>query len=240
MDTELGNASRKARAGNKAASKKYIPRKTGSNKALVWLTLAFVLIIAVIVLGIRNQSQPAEFDYASMPVLGSADAPVKIVEFGDFKCPTCRYFAESIKPQLVKDYIDSGKVALYFANFTILGPDSKTAAAAGLSVFHQNKEAFWPYYDAVYANQKNESEVWATPEYLVQLAKDAKLEIDYDKLKSDLDSGAYLNDVEKEYRLAEGLKVGGTPSLYLNGKQVNERDALDYSKLKAVIDDALK
>ncbi|WP_238590774.1 DsbA family protein [Paenibacillus beijingensis] len=246
----MGNASKKTIAGKKNVSRnnvsrnnvsrKSVPKKGGSNKALVWLTLAFVIIIAVIVLGIRNQSAPVDFEYESMPMLGSADAPVKIVEFGDFKCPTCQYFAASIKTELVKDYVDSGKVAIYFANFTIISPDSSTAAEAGLSVFHQNKEAFWPYYDALYANQKDEKEAWATPEYLVQVAKDAKLDIDYDKLKSDLDAGVYRDDVKKEYDLARRLNVGGTPTLFLNGKELNVSDSLDYAKLKNVIDDALK
>lgn len=101
---------------------KYQPVKKQSNKSLIVLTLAIVAVIVVIILGINHQSnQQAELsnkvydiDLTGMPVKGNAEAPVKIVEFGDYKCPVCQYFAQNVEPQIEKDFIDTGKAKTLF------------------------------------------------------------------------------------------------------------------------------
>ena len=198
-----------SKSAKKTKSKRaYVPpasQKKG-NGALIGLTLALIAIAVVVILGInsqsKSQSEPYAFNYSDLPRLGSENAPVKIVEFGDFKCPSCKTFAELYEPKLVKDYIDSGKVALYFVNYTVISADSVTAAAAGEAVFRQKPEAFWPYYDAIYAHQEDEHTDWATPEKMVQIAKDAKLEVDYDKLLTDLQKEVYTKHVNEQYNLA--------------------------------------
>jgi protein-disulfide isomerase len=224
---------------------KYQPVKKQSNKSLLVLTLAIVAVIVVIILGINHQSnQQAELsnkvydiDLTGMPVKGNADAPVKIVEFGDYKCPICQYFAQNVEPQIEKDFIDTGKAALYFANYTFIGPDSVTAALAAESVQQQSNDAFWPYYKAIYDNQQDEKINWATSDYLVQLAKDANLSIDFDKLKKDIDDKTYQSEVNKDNAMVGPLNVTGTPTLFINGVQYAGN--LDYASIKAAIDEAV-
>jgi len=48
------------------------------------------------------------------PMLGSANAKVLIIEFGDYQCPSCRMFWKDVEPRLRKEYIDTGKVKLVF------------------------------------------------------------------------------------------------------------------------------
>ncbi|ASS64987.1 MULTISPECIES: DsbA family protein [unclassified Paenibacillus] len=234
----------KSRNRNKSqGSKAYVNpnKKKGGNGALIWLSLAVVAVAVVIILGINNQSKTSseayDFDYADLPRLGSADAPAKIVEFGDYKCPSCKTFAESYKPQLQKDLIDTGKASLYFVNYAFIGKDSITAAEAAEAVRTQKPDAFWTYYDALYANQEDENIEWATPEKLVQIAKDAKLDIDYDKMLSEIQSGVYADRVKEHNALAAKTGVQGTPSLFLNGKQVSFKD---YNDLKSQIEAASK
>ncbi len=205
-----------------------------------WLFFAIIIVAAAAVAAavvFTPKPKPVAFDYAALPMLGAADAPVKIVEFGDFKCPACRYFSQEIKPQLVRDYMDQGKAALYFINHTIIGPDSFAAAMAGQSIYHQNKKEFWAFYDAIYKNQGDERQLWATPEFLVELAKTSQLQVDYEKLKQDIESEAYADEVIKQNAKAEKL-VSATPTLFING--VKFTDFADYDKLKKAIAKAEK
>ncbi|MGN7455515.1 DsbA family protein [Paenibacillus pasadenensis] len=224
---------------SKSSKKKknvYVPpaKQKKGNGALIWLTIAIAFIAVVIILGINNSSKPHAFNYGEMPRLGDENAQVKLVEFGDYKCPSCKLFSEQVKPLLVQDYINDGKAALYFANYAFLGQDSVTAAVAAHSVYLQDPEQFWAYNDAIYANQGDETTVWATPERLVQIAKDAKLDIDFDKLLSDINAGVGSDKVAEESRLAEStLKVGGTPSLFVDGEQLQFKG---YDDIKKAID----
>ncbi|HEY8393812.1 MAG TPA: DsbA family protein, partial [Thermaerobacter sp.] len=167
---------------------------------------------------------------------GSPEAPVTVVEFSDFKCPYCRDFTLEVFPRLKEEYIDTGKVRFYFINYPFLGPDSDTAAIATEAVFAQNPEGVWPFIDAVMEQQGPKDEVWATPEFLVQVAAEAVPGLDRDRLLADLQDERYRDEVERDRRIAERLGVRGTPSLFVNGKFVAD---WSYEGLKAAIDEAL-
>jgi protein-disulfide isomerase len=208
---------------------------------LVMLTVIAVIAVAAIVLAIIQANQPKKgfpFDYASQPTIGQANAPIKMVEFGDFKCPVCKNFADNIYPQLKKDFIDTGKVQLSFINFSFI-KGSTPAAIAAEAVYHQNKEAFWPYYDAIYKNQQDENVDWATSDFLTNLAKTGKLPIDYDLLKKDIDGQVYAKDVAADNNIATRTKIGGTPAIFINGFEIPLKEVLDYTQFKAVIEKEL-
>ncbi len=207
-----------------------LEKQKQKTRFLIIGTIALVVIIFVGLGMLAAQDKPAastsgeavEFDYSTLPRLGSEDAPVKLVEFGDFKCPACADFAGLIKPKIVQDYIEQDKAALYFVNMAFVGADSKTASLAALSVYHQNNDAFWEYYDALYANQGEESEEWATEDYLVSLAQEKNLDIDYDLLRKDIEEETYLDKLNTDIALAEASGVTSTPSLYVNGVKLAE------------------
>jgi len=62
--------------------------------------------------------------------IGSPDAPIKLVEYGDYQCPFCARFNEASMPPLLADYIATGKVQLTFVPFSFLGEESNRAAEA--------------------------------------------------------------------------------------------------------------
>jgi protein-disulfide isomerase len=201
-----------------------------------------LIAIAVIVLAVIQANQPAKgyaFNYSAQPSIGQAAAPVKIVEFGDFKCPQCKLFADNVYPLLKKEFIDTGKVQMYFNNFSFIR-GSRPAAIAAESVYHQNKEAFWSFYDAIYKNQGDENADWATSEYLTNLAKTEKLPVDYDLLKKDIDNNVYDKDVSSDNSIASKANVSGTPTLFINGFVIQYDVTMDYSKLKAAIEKELQ
>lgn len=207
-------------------------------KWLIWATLPIVALIIVIAIYAAPHGSAVKFEYEKLPVLGKTDAPVKIVEFGDYKCPTCKYFAQKIEPQIKKDFIDTGIAALYFMNFTFIGPDSNTAALAAQAVYHQNNDAFWTYYDALYKNQGDEKVQWATPQYLTSLAQKENVKVDTAKLQQDITAKTYQKEVDTHNAFAKDIRLNETPTIFINGKKFDK--PYDYSALKRAIASAQK
>ncbi|WP_235775553.1 MULTISPECIES: DsbA family protein [Paenibacillus] len=217
-------------------------------KTRILLIASVVLVIAIFAglfaLASQNSgskstaSLSAEFDYSTLPRLGQADAPVKLVEFGDFQCPSCAQFSNSIKPELMDKYINTGQAALYFVNMSFIGPDSETASLAALSVYHQNSDVFWKFYDAMYSNQGAENSGWATEDKLVELAKKEQLDIDYDLLRTDIQNRTYADELSRDNKTASDNGVTSTPTLFVNGTAA--QNAFDMNEVGAAIESAAK
>jgi protein-disulfide isomerase len=217
-----------------------LERKKKATRIVVWsLSICFVALIVLLAI-FWPKPKPLAFDYGQMPTLGSPDAPVKLVEFGDYKCPACAYFATNILSKLKSEYIETGKVSISYQNFTIIYEDSYTAALAGTAIYHQSNEEFWKFNEALFYNQQaDEYRVWATPDFLVNLARETGLNLDFDKLKQDIEQRTYASEVDSQNSFARKNKFTGTPTLLLNGKKLDASITLDYDKLKAEIDKAL-
>lgn len=215
-------------------------QKKQKTRRIIWFsTIGVVLLGLVIVLVIQTQKADA-FDYNNLPRLGAADAKVKIVDFSDLKCPSCKVFNESVKPHIYDDYIAQGKVALYYVHFPFLYEDSTTAALAAQAVYRQNPEAAWKYIDLIFKNQGEVKQVWATTDFLVKLAGEADASLDLEKLRNDINNQTYVKEVQDQYDLGDKLGIGGTPTLFMNGKEIGEAESEDYSKLQPLIEAELK
>lgn len=186
-----------------------------------------------------GQSAPdsSKLSYEGQPAFGSADAPVKIAIFEDFKCPACKYFDENVWPKLEKDYLSTNQAQAYFMNYPFLAPDSTTAAIAGECVYQQNEANFWEYKAIIYRSQGQESQAWATPSRLVELAREYVPDINTDELKTCLDEKRHAEEVKNDFEMGNVVGVRGTPSVFVNGTKVE--NANDYTQLKALIDEAL-
>ena len=99
------------------------------------------------------------------PILGNANAPVKIVEFADFQCPFCEQWFSQVEPQIIDKYVNTGKVSFQFQNYAFLGPDSNTAAEAAYCANDQGK--FWEDYRFMYKNQGQEQSGWSSEQNLL-------------------------------------------------------------------------
>ncbi|HVU13698.1 MAG TPA: thioredoxin domain-containing protein [Phototrophicaceae bacterium] len=143
------------------------------------------------------------------PSLGPKDAPVVLVEFGDFDCIHCKDFHDSTIEPLLQHYGD--KVLYVFRDFPILGQGSVEAALAADCAYDQN--AFWGFHDMLYADQANLTRT--------QFVKDAQtLKLNVDQFTQCFDSGEHQDRVGKDYTDAEALGVNGTPTFFVNGKML--------------------
>ncbi|MEI4832000.1 DsbA family protein [Bacillus sp. FJAT-53711] len=205
----------------------------------VIFSIAALIVIGTIAYSIvsnKTENGKDTFLYGTQQSLGEKDAPIHIVEFGDFKCPACRTWDATVLPRLKEEYINKGKVQLHFINFPFIGKDSDLGAAAGEAIYKQDPKAFWTFYDEIYQNQKNEDEKWITEDLLVNIVKQKLPSIDVTEFKKDLNSKEIKDKVQKDLDLAQKLKVQGAPSIYVNGKLANP----DYDSIKNAIEKEAK
>lgn len=89
----------------------------------------------------------------NLPVLGQENAPVTFIEFSDYQCPFCGRFHQQAEVQIKKEYVDAGKLKIYFRDFplTQIHPGAQKAAEAARCAADQGK--FWEYNNLVFDNQ---------------------------------------------------------------------------------------
>jgi len=222
------------------------------SKTLVWqiLTAIFVLLFVASLLtgGFRgsiaptngNANNPAPDNGAAAgPIdvnlegahsMGPENAEVVIVEWSDFQCPFCSRFALETEPQIISNYVNTGKVRFVYKHFPLdsIHPMATPAALASECAAEQGK--FWEYHDIVYENNAALS-----TDNLKKWAVD--LNLDATKFNSCLDSQKYLDKVKAD--LQEGLAAGvrGTPGFLINGQLIS--GAQPYSVFQQAIESQL-
>ena len=143
-------------------------------------------------------------------VRGVKDAPVTIVEFSDFQCPFCKTANTTVK-QILDKY--PGKVRLVFRDYPLVGLHPQAPKAHEAARCAADQEKFWEYHDVLFARSPRMASA-----DLKQYAQDLKLEAA--AFAQCLDSGKYAAEVEKDVQEGAGLGLTGTPSFYINGRQL--------------------
>jgi protein-disulfide isomerase len=169
-------------------------------------------------------------------VLGDPNAPVTLVEYGDYQCPFCGRMFSEVEPLLRKNYIETGKLKMVFRNLQFLGVESTNAGAAALCANDQSK--FWAYHDEIYkAEIVDGSENNGNLNRSLFLSLAGKAGLDINAFTACIDSSKYVADVQAETRAANVFGINSTPSNFINGTQV--QGAQPYDAFKVVIDAAL-
>jgi protein-disulfide isomerase len=216
---------------------------------------AFAGILGLVLVGVvgaqllQSNGGSAQFgDLSGQPMLGNESAPVTIVEFGDYYCPYCREFEtgertgqdipsnKGVFEKVKENFIDSGQVKFYFIHFPFLRPGSTDAAVAAECVYEQDNEQFWDYHHAIYKNQGSESERWATPDFLMEIARNSTEGLDYDQLRTCIDNQETLSEVRSDRQVGQQAGVSSTPSVFVNGERVSN---WQYSNLAQEIESEL-
>ena len=162
---------------------------------------------------------------AGNPSLGPADAPITIIEFGDFNCGYCKSFFEQTLTPLMEAY--DGQVRFVFRDYPILGSASVQAALAAECADDQGQ--FWAFHDRLYTDQVLSRDAF------LQYAAD--LEMDVETFTTCLDSATHQEELESDYLAGAQLGVGGTPTFFVNGKILV--GAQPYANFAAAIDTEL-
>ena len=175
------------------------------------------------------------------PVLGSKDATVTIIEVGDYQCHMCKLWFEETRPQIVENYIETGKANLVFLDMPFLGSDSTPASEATYCADDQGK--YWEYHSMLFTYQEDEIDGgWANANRLQAIAFNLGLDIEqFDKCMTTDDHYSRVN-YNKQVAVTEfGAK--STPTFMIinsiSGEAQRIVGAHPYSTFENIIDSLL-
>lgn len=160
------------------------------------------------------------------PVRGPADAPVVMTEFSDFQCPFCAR-ATPLIDQVLQAY--PKEVKFVYKEFP-LPMHSNALPASRAAIAAQRQGKYWEMHDKLFANQRA-----LQPDNLKQYAQD--LGLDVAKFEQDMASPEVQQQITEDMQLARQAGVTGTPTLYLNGKRIQNRS---FEGIKQMVDEALQ
>lgn len=211
-------------------------------KVAMFITLIIVaILIALVLINNKSESNVEETmerqpPIDGQPTLGDANAPVTIVEFGDFKCPACKAWGEGIFSQLKSDYVDEGKVKFSYINVLFHGEESKLGSLAAESIFKQNPDSYWDFHKELYEEQPSDDGLWITQDKILEIANRVS-NIDTDELKEALENNSEINEVNKDSELVTEFNVQFTPTIMVNDTIIE--DPFNYEEIKTAIDNEL-
>ena len=151
------------------------------------------------------------------PIIGDPNAPITILEFGDYQCTFCYKFHQNTLDVINDEFIKTGKLKVIYKDFPLNGPDSKLAAEASYCAHDQDK--YWKYHDQLYENWAGERTGWITRESLSEFAESINLEIvEFNKC---LDENKYENKINSIYEFGNEIGIDATPSfLVFNDEKI--------------------
>jgi protein-disulfide isomerase len=174
-------------------------------------------------------------------ILGNPNAKVTLIEYGDYQCPFCGQFFSQVEPQIVQNYVNTGKVRMVFRNFAFLGAESTAAAEAADCAEDQNK--LWAYHDALYsgkvaddANGGTEDDGFFSTAELLKLGQQVGLNMT--TFTSCVQNDTDGNLVAQEKGAAASAGVNSTPMFFVNGAQIT--GAEPYTTFQQALDSALQ
>jgi protein-disulfide isomerase len=173
------------------------------------------------------------FNMENTPVIGKPGAKVKLVVFSDFQCPYCERMA-TILEDIQKESPDN--IAIYFKHF-LIHPAAGLEHEAAMSAAAQGK--FKEMHDILFKNRTEltglgQQGADKLKEKIYELAKEAG--VNPDKVKADLESGKYREQVAAAMKEGQAAGVRGTPSVFVNGYFYG----YDPAQIKPKVDEALK
>ncbi len=184
-------------------------------------------------------------------VLGNPNAPVTLIEYGDYQCPFCARFFSDAEFGIKDQYVKTNKVKMVFKNFAFIdrfpglpagANESHDSAAAADCAGDQGK--FWAYHDALFQAKigdtgkgGTENDGFFNRALFLKLAEG--LALDMNALTSCIDSGKHKAQIDKDTSDAQAAGVNSTPTVFINGKLVQPPGALPFAQFQTAIEAAL-
>jgi protein-disulfide isomerase len=209
--------------------KKRAAERKNQMRWIMFAVIAALGAVALLIFAGQVRTPDVEHTYSQKigTQLGDPNAPVTIIEYGDFQCGHCNNFYQITESLLISNYVESGQVLLEYRPLGFLGVDSVRAAEASFCAAEQNM--FWEYHDVIFENYSSQGGY--SEERLLDFAE--TLVLDQQAFASCLTNGEMAGMVEASSQLAAADGVTGTPSFIVNGRKIEGN--IPYSDFQTAI-----
>jgi protein-disulfide isomerase len=219
------------------------------------IVLAGIIIGISLIIALKPSQQPAagggqqvqanikDVDLTGDPYIGDKNAPVTMAYWSDYQCPFCKAVevghpqipTPAAIPDIIKDYVKTGKLKLVFEDYAFLGPDSVTAALYGRAVWELYPDRYYEWREAMYKAQDEEHGGFGDEASILQLTRNIS-GFDADKLKNLVaqKNKGYTAAIEADRAEGEKAGVSGTPG-FLTGTTLIG-GAVPINQFKSAID----
>ncbi len=214
------------------------------------IIIGIAIIIAAVLLGGHTspkQDQPApvvtvdikNVKTAGDPFIGNPQATVVLAFWSDFQCPYCKVFETTTFQTILKNYVQSGKVAVVFKDYPFLGPDSTTAGMYGRAVWDLYPNTYFAWREAMYNAQDKENSGFGDEASIVALTGTVP-GIDAAKVQKQVAAkkDVYAKAIEADRQEGVDFGIEGTPSFITGTKLIVGNSP--YSSFSAAFDAQLK
>ena len=200
--------------------------KLAAKKTAIFLLIASIIAVFVTILSGCPKGDEDETDNLTILeitqddlIVGNEQAPITIVEYSDMQCPACAYFHNVFK-QTSRLIRNDAKLVIRHFPLTQIHAHAFLAAqyieAARVQRKHED------LIDKLFVNQEQWSEVTDAEKLFLQYASEIGLDIE--KLKADKNDPAVKDKVQKDMASGNELAISGTPTIFMNGKEINFPD----------------
>jgi protein-disulfide isomerase len=204
-------------------------KQGGSNMTRLYLILGAVAVAGVGIVGYSVGQ--ANSGAATMPVTiegldedmellaemaqgvtkGQESAPVTIIEFGDYQCPSCMAFWQQTKPLMEATLVETGTARFTYYDFPITSAHPNAFLAARAARCADDQDRYWDYHDQLFRTQPRWSALTNPAGLFEEYAR--SLDMDDGAFESCLNSDRHAELVTANMQLGEVLGVGGTPTV---------------------------
>jgi protein-disulfide isomerase len=170
----------------------------------------------------RNGVQPSKQDHTRGPL----DAPLTLIEYGDYQCPYCAQAHETVQA-LIQQFGD--RLCYIYRNFplTEIHENAEHAAEAAEAAAAHGK--FWEMHDALFENQDALDD-----ESLAEYTRN--LQLDPEEILQEIESGKHARRIKADFESGVKNGVNGTPTFFVNGKRHEGDD--DVESLTIALEEA--
>lgn len=213
-------------------------KKEAQQKQMMTYGIIAVVIIGIFGLiavsgGLSSSSGPdvAQERLDLDPILGDQNAPVTVIEYGAYACPSCRAFHQSGTIERLLEEFD-GRINFTFRDFPVISPAyDNMAANVAQCVLDQSQDSFWNFHNMLYTGatpgRSNEDD-------LIRMA--VQVGANNDQLQTCVDEDTHRQTVRYDEQRAFELGLSGTPSIVINGQRIFN---LSIDSLRGAINSAL-
>lgn len=184
-----------------------------------------------------------QISFDDNPILGDKNAPITIVEFGDYQCPFCKRFHQETLPDLKSNYIDKGIVNLVWMDFPLESIHQNAVVTSIAGECAEEQGYFWELHDRMFVEQENWQGLPTSIAINDFKRYASEIGMNENDFNSCLDSEKYKQKVMDDFSYGSRTGISGTPAFFVGNQQVGFvliTGAQPYSVFESVIETYLE